>query len=67
MEDGKRKPSDNTDRLPKKPKVTAGSAVGENPNSKKLPPLPGPGKGKGFMTGQGLVTEKRPVLLYEDS
>ena len=63
----KRKPLDKTDRLLKKPKVTAGSAVEENPNAKKLPHLPGIGKGKGFMTGQGPVTEKCPVLLREDS
>jgi len=63
----KRKPSDKIDHPPKKPKVLTGSIVEEIPDSNKLPPPPCPRKGKGVMTGQGLVTEKRPVLLHEDS
>ena len=53
----KRKPSDKIDRPPKKLKVVTGSTVEETPNSNKLPPPPRPGKGKGVMTSQGLVTE----------
>ena len=61
----KRKPLDKTSRLPKKPKVIMGSA-GVTSNKAKLPPPPVHGKSKGLMMGQGPVTEKRPVLLYED-
>ena len=63
----KRKPSDKIARPPKKPKVVTRSTVKEIPDSNKLTPLPRPRKGKGVMTGQGPVTEKRPVLLSEDS
>ena len=63
----KRKPLDKTDRLPKKPKVAAGSGIGENSNANKLTPPFGLGKGKDLITGQGPVIEKRPVLFHEDS
>ena len=63
----KRKLSDKTDRPPKKPKVVTGSIVKETLDSNKLPPPPRPRKGKGVMTGQGSIIEKRPVLLHEDS
>ena len=46
----KRKPSDKTDRLPKKPKVVVGSA-GVTPDEGKLTPPPIHGKGKGLMMG----------------
>ena len=39
----------------------------ETPTISKLPPKPGPGKGKGLMKGLDHVTEKHPVLLREDS
>ena len=54
------------DRQPKKPKVT-GLVFGETPATSKLPPKPGPRKGKGMMVGEGLVTKKPSVLLREDS
>ena len=63
----KRKPSDKTNRLPKKPKVAAGSTVGETPGTHKLPPSTGFGKGKGLMIDQGPVTGKHLILLYEDA
>ena len=61
----KRKPSEKVDRPPKKPKVVMGSIVGKM----KGPDLvkPSLGKGKGLLKGPDLVTEKRPVLLREDS
>ena len=62
----KRKLSDKIDRLPKKPKVAVGLTVRETPGTHKLPPLPGPGKGKGLMMDQGPVTGKHPVLFRED-
>ena len=62
----KRKPSNKTNCLPKKPKVAVALAVGESPDSNKLPPPSGPGKVKGLMNGHGLVTEKRPILLCEE-
>jgi len=55
------------DHPPKKPKVVTGSTVGETPASSKLPPKPGRGKGKGLMKGANPITEKRLVLLREDS
>ena len=63
----KRKPSDKIDYLSKKPKVTARLAIKMNPETKKLPPLLGPGKGEGLMTGSVPVTEKQLDLLREDS
>ena len=63
----KRKPSEKVDRPPKKPKVVTGLTVGETPATSKLPPKPSPGKGKGLMKGADPVTEKRPILLLEDS
>ena len=62
----KRKPSNKTNRLPKKPKVVVGLAIEETPNASKLPPPSRLRKEKGLMTSQGPVTEKRPVLLRED-
>lgn len=61
----KRKLLDKTDRQPKKPKVTVGSGR-VTPIEAKLPPPPVHGKGKGFMTCQGPVDKKCPVLLHED-
>ena len=43
------------------------STIEEIPDSNKLTPLPRPRKGKGVMMGQGPITEKRLVLLSEDS
>ena len=62
----KTKLSDKTNHLPKKPKVAAGLAIREIADASKLPHPFGPGKGKGLMAGQGLVTKKCPVLLLED-
>ena len=59
----KRKSSENVDRQHKKPKVVAEPTAATT----KLPPKLGPRKGKGLMTGANLVTEKRLVLLCEDS
>ena len=61
----KRKPLDKIDCLPKKPKVPVRSTR-VTPKEGKLPPPPVHRKGKGLMTGQDPVTEKRPVLLRED-
>ena len=55
------------DRPPKKPKVVMGPIVGETPDTSKLPPKLGLGRGKGLMTGADPVVEKCPVLLFEDS
>ena len=63
----KRKLSEKADHPPKKPKVVTRSIVGETPTTSKLPPKPGPGKGKDLMTSQGLVTMKPPILLRKDS
>ena len=63
----KRKLSEKVDRLPKKPKVVTEPTVGEIATTNMLPPKLGPGKGKGLMTGTDPITEKRPVLLREDS
>ena len=50
----KRKQSEKTDRLPKKPKTVPEPIVGLKVETKKL----GPGKGKGLMMGLVSVTEK---------
>ena len=63
----KRKPSEKVDRPPKKPKVVTGLTVGETPATSKLLPKPSSGKGKGLMKGANPITEKRPILLLEDS
>ena len=63
----KRKPSEKTDRLPKKPKVVPKSVVGLKVKIKKTVTLVGQGRGKGLMTGPVPVTEKPLVLLREDS
>ena len=55
------------DRLPKKPKLVTRSVVGETAVISKLPPKPGPKKGKSLMMGQVPVTEEHHVLLREDS
>ena len=58
----KRKPSDKSKHLFKKPKVVVGS-VGVTLDARKLPLMPIPKKDKGLMTGSGPVTEKaRPPL-----
>ena len=62
----KRKPTKRVYQQPKKPKVT-GLVFGETPTTSKLPPKPGPRKGKGMMVGEGPVTKKPSVLLREDS
>ena len=62
----KRKQIERVDRQPKKPKVMV-SVVGETPTTSKLPPKPGPRKGKGLMVGEGPVTKKPLVLLCVDS
>ena len=63
----KRKPSEKVDRPPKNPKMVAELTVGEIAATSKLPPKPGPGKRMGLMTGVDHVTEKRLILLHEDS
>lgn len=62
----KRKPLDKTKHLPKKPKVVIRSAV-VTPDAGKLPPMPVPEKGKDLMMGPRHITEKRLILLCEDS
>ena len=42
-------------------------SAGKTPTTSKLPPKPGLGKGKGLIASKGLVTEKPPILLCEDS
>ena len=61
----KRKSFEKVDHPPKRPKVMTGPTIGETLEANKLPPKPG--KGKGLMTGEVLVTKKPPVLLHEDS
>jgi len=56
----KRKPFEKVDHPPKQPKVVTRSIVGETPTTSKLPPKPGPGKGKGLIKGLNLVTKKTP-------
>ena len=63
----KRKPSEKTDRLSKKPKVTPNSVVKLEAEPKKTATPLGQGRGKGLMTGQVPVIEKPPVFLLEDS
>lgn len=41
-------------------------AIRETPDASKLPPPSDPEKGKGLMMSQGLVAEKRLVLLCEE-
>ena len=62
----KRKLSDKPDHPPKKPEVVTVSIVKETLDANKLPLLFGSGKGKGLITGQRPVTNKRPILLHED-
>ena len=63
----KRKPSEQVDRPPKKPKVVMGSTIGETSAISKLPLKHGSRKGKGLMKGADPITKKRLVLLHEDS
>ena len=63
----KRKPSEQVDRPPKKPKVVTGLTVSETPATSKLPLKHGSRKGKGLMKGADPITKKRLVLLHEDS
>ena len=63
----KRKSSEKTDRLSKKPKVVPKSVVGFQVETKKTVTPIGQGRGKGFMTGPVPVTKKPPILLHEDS
>ena len=63
----KRKSSEKVDHHPKKPKVVTGSIIGETLATSKLPPKPGPRKGKSLMKGPNPIIEKRLVLFYEDS
>ena len=63
----KRKLLVKTDHPPKKPKVTPELAVGLKVETKKTATSPAQRKGKGLMTGHVPVTEKPPILLYEDS
>ena len=53
----KRRPSEKTDRHPKKPEVTPESAVGVKAKTKKTPTLPIPGKGKDLMTSHAPIIE----------
>ena len=62
----KRKLSEKTDHLSKKPKVVHESIVGLKAKTKKMVTPIGPGKGKGLMMGP-VHTEKPPVLLHEVS
>ena len=62
----KRKSSEKTDHLSKKPKVVHESIVGLKAETEKMVTSIGPGKGKGLMMGP-IHTEKPPVLLREDS
>ena len=63
----KKKNKDKVNRPLKKPKVVTGSTVGETPPTTQLPFPSHPGKRKGLITGHGSVSEKRPILLHEDS
>lgn len=63
----KRKSSEKTDRLSKKPKVVPKSVVGLKVKTKKTVTSIGQRRGKGLMTGPVPVTEKPPILLHEDS
>ena len=63
----KRKPSEKTDCLPKKPKVAPKSIVGLKVEAKKTVTPLAQVRGKGIMTGPVLFTEKPPVFLREDS
>lgn len=62
----KRRPSEKTDRPPKKPKVMVESTIEVKAKIKKTPTLHGSGKSKGLVTGQVPITQKPPVLLRED-
>ena len=63
----KRKLSEKTSCLPKKPKVTPDLVVGLKAEPKKTTTQLGQGRGKGLMMGHVPVTEKPLVLLREDS
>lgn len=62
----KRKTIDKVNCPPKKLKVVTGPTIEETPPSTQLPP-PHPGKGKGLIMSQGIVSGKCPVLLHKDS
>ena len=61
----KRKLFEKVDCPPKKPKMVAEPAIGETATTGKLPPKPG--KRKGLMMSEVLITKKPLVLLREDS
>ena len=63
----KKKNKDKVNHPLKKPKVVTGSTVGETPPTTQLPFPSHSGKRKGLITGHGSVSEKRPILLHEDS
>ena len=63
----KRKLSEKSDRLPKKPKIALEPIVGLKADVKKAVTLVGQERGKGLMKGLDTVTRKPPILLREDS
>ena len=61
----KRKPTEKSDRLLKKPKTVPESVMGLKAETKKTVTLISPGKGKGLMLGPGSI--EKPPILREDS
>ena len=63
----KRKLTEKSDHLPKKPKTVPESIIGLKAETKKTVTPLGPGKGKGLIKGPTPIVEKPPILLREDS
>ena len=63
----KRKPTEKSDRLLKKPKTVPESVMGLKAETKKTVTPLGLGKGKVLMKGPTPIAEKPPILLREDS